>query len=70
MAYTHVADCLFARRDRYALRTLLMALPRDRCALQLYDARHWGVVVRWKNMDAKTDTELVDGKVQSLQPVA
>jgi hypothetical protein len=50
--------------------SLLMTLPRDRCALQLYDVRHWGVVVRWKNIDAKTDTELVDGKVQSLQPVA
>jgi hypothetical protein len=26
--------------------------------------------VRWKDVDAQTDTELVDGKVQSLQAVA
>jgi hypothetical protein len=39
-------------------------------ALQLYDVRHWSVVVRWNNVDAKTDAELVHDKVQSLQPVA
>jgi len=26
--------------------------------------------MRWKDVDAQTDTELVDGKVQSLQAVA
>jgi hypothetical protein len=26
--------------------------------------------VRWKDVDAQTDTKLVDGKVQSLQAVA
>jgi hypothetical protein len=26
--------------------------------------------VRWKNVDPKTETELIDVKVHSLQPVA
>jgi hypothetical protein len=37
---------------------------------QLYDVRHWSVVVRWKNVDPKMETKLIDVKVHSLQPVA
>ena len=40
--------------------------PKVDCAPELYDVRLGYVVVRWKNVDAKAYTKLIDGKVQFL----